>query len=139
MRNWKIWTAFLTVFITGIIVGVVGVGLVLNHHFGNRGDVASFHANMRERMIRDIREDVRPNPDALPAIEAAIDATLQELRAIRREADPRVRAALSNGRDRIRAHLTPEQAERFDRMIEARRNGKFGFLRLPPPPPPRPE
>lgn len=138
MKNWKIWTAFLSVFITGIIVGVVGVGFVLQHHFGKPRDTARFKAMMKERLLSEIREEVRPDASAIPGISKAIEELIEELGAIRKEAHPRVKAAFEKGKEQMKLHLTPEQSKRLDELSAKRRKGKFGFLRLPPPPPPMP-
>ena len=136
MKNWKVWTAFLTVFATGIIVGVVGVGLVIQQHFERPRDMGKFHTTMRARLVKDIVDTVQPDESAIPAIREAVDETLAELEKVRTDTQPRVKAILEKGRKRIIAHLTPEQAVLRDRMAEERKRGKFGFFRLPPPPPP---
>jgi len=135
MNKWKIWTAFLTVFATGIIVGVLGVGLVMQHHFKPPRDHAAFLKTMRQRFLEDITEKVQPDLSAIPAIKVALDETIDELDSIRNETHPKIKAVLEKGRERIKAHLTPEQTKRLDQMIQDRRSGKFSFFRLPPRPP----
>lgn len=138
MKNWKVWTSFLTVFVAGVLVGVLGVGIALKLHFAPPRDQAQFHNMMRARILGTIKKEVRPDPAAIPAIEAAIDQSMQELETIRKEMHPRIKGAFDKGKERIKAHLTPEQRKRFDAVIKERREGKFDFFRLPPPPPPMP-
>lgn len=138
MKKWKIWTAFLTVFAAGILVGMAGLGLVLKHHFAPPENPAEFHRHIQQRMLEDFLESVQPDPSAIPAIQAVLNQVFEELNAIRDATRPRLEMILKNGEKRIKTHLTPEQAARFDRMIKERRRGGPGFLRLPPPPPPLP-
>lgn len=136
MQRWKVWTAFLTVFAAGIIVGAAGLGLVLKMHFAPPKDPAEFHHRMREHMIADFMETVRPDTAKIPALTAEIGALFDRLDALRTETQPRIKAILKDGETRIRAYLTPEQAERYERMIRDRRRGPGLFP--PPPPPPGP-
>ncbi|MGL1861356.1 MAG: hypothetical protein OCC46_02405 [Pseudodesulfovibrio sp.] len=138
MKNWKIWGAFLTVFATGVIVGVIGVGLVIQQHYGPPKDRAEFRENMRKHVVEKFLETVRPDAAAIPNIEAILDQMLSELHAIREEMRPRHKAIMEKSKQQVMQHLTPEQAQRFENMLQNRHRGKFGFLRLPPPPPPMP-
>ena len=135
MRNWKVWAAFSAVFIAGITVGVVSVGLIIQHHFEKPTDRATFQATMQARLVDDIVDTVQPDESAIPAIREAVAETMEELDRIRTETQPRIRAVFEKARERIITHLTPEQISRFDQMHEDRKIGRFGFLRLPPPPP----
>lgn len=136
MGNWKVWTAFISVFIAGTIVGVVGVGLVMQHQFSRAHSHGEFREMMKNRMLSEIRDEVRPDASAMPEIEKILNDLTRELEAFRKTNQPRIKKIFENGKQRIRQHLTPEQAKRFDAMSEKRRKGNFGFLRFPPPPPP---
>ncbi|MDD3312899.1 hypothetical protein [Pseudodesulfovibrio sp.] len=137
MQRWKIWTAFLTVFAAGVIVGVAGLGLVLKHHFAPPRNPAEFHQKMRRHMVDDFMESVRPDAAKAPAIRREIESVFDRLDALREDTRPRIEAILKDGEARIKAQLTREQAERFDRLIKDKRRGP-GLLELPPPPPPGP-
>ncbi len=138
MKNWKIWTAFLTVFAAGIIAGAVGVGVIMKYHFMPPRNPAEFRQIMRQRLLDDIMENVHPDPAAIPDIKETLHQILNEVEEIRREMHPRIKGIFENGKERIKAHLTPDQAIKFDKMTEEQKKGRFGFLRLPPPPPPIP-
>ncbi|QGY40524.1 hypothetical protein GM415_10435 [Pseudodesulfovibrio cashew] len=138
MSKWRVWTAFLTVFVCGVLVGVTGLGLFLRQHFRPPEDPSAFRKEMRERVLTDLREEVRPSPGAMAAIAEIVDATQDELEAIREETFPRVEAAFAKGKERISEHLTPEQRKRFEVLLEKRHKGEMGLFRLPPPMPPRP-
>lgn len=138
MKNWKIWTAFLTVFASGIIIGVVGVGLIIQHQFPPGKNPAEFQKAIKHRFMTNFIEEVQPDANDIPAIEAAMDETMNEFDAVRTETGPRFKAILEKGNERIRSHLTEEQVERFDEMIDDFKKRRFNFLRFPPPPPPMP-
>jgi len=133
MQRWKVWTAFLTVFAAGVIVGVAGFGLVLKFHLIPPGDPAEFHRKMRQHMVEEFMETVRPDPDKAAAIQAEIESVFDRLDALRDEARPRIEAILRESKQRIEGMLTPEQVDRLERLIkEKKRPGLLG----PPPPPP---
>lgn len=136
MNNWKIWVAFLSVFAAGILAGVVGFGFVLKMHFGSPPPPGEFHKMIQSHMLEDIKKEVRPDDAAMPEIKAAIEQVMTEMDALRQENDPKVQAIFDKGRERIEAQLTPEQVERFKKLRDKRRKGKFGFFEFPPPPPP---
>ena len=136
MKNWKVWTAFLSVFAAGAIIGAAGLGLTLHLHMKPPRDREEFHARVRGHLIEQLVREVHPDKDAIPAIEQALDLTLRELEAIRQGVEPRIKETFERGHDRIRQHLTPEQRDRFDAMLKAMRPGGFGLFRPPPPPPP---
>lgn len=136
MGNWKIWTVLGSVFFAGIVVGVVGFGVVLKHHFDGPKDPAQFRMKIKHHILEEIIDEVEPNPEAIPAITEIIDDVTLQLETFRRENHPRIRAIFENGKERISALLTPEQQERFEKFTEKRRKRKFGLFRLPPPPPP---
>ena len=138
MKRWKVWSAFASVFVVGVIVGVVGVGMVLKQHFSMPSDPEAFRETMKARIVEKIVDNVEPDAAALPEVEAIVDDTVREMEAIRNEVFPRARLILEEARRRMSETLTPEQMERFDEMIEERRQGRFGLLQLPPPPPPMP-
>ncbi|BDQ33581.1 hypothetical protein [Pseudodesulfovibrio portus] len=136
MKNRKVWTAFLSVFVAGVIVGAAGLGMTLRFHMKPPRDRQEFHAKVRSHLLEELVEEVRPDKAAIPAIAASLDQTLHELEAIRESVDPKVKATFERGHERIRQQLTPEQIKRFDAMLENMRTGKFGLFRPPPPPPP---
>lgn len=135
MKKWKIWAAFAAMFAAGVVVGVAGLALVLQQQFGHPMDHARFRETVRARMLADIADTVRPDPAVMPAIERALDQTIDALEAHRAENGPKIRAILDKGKQEILPMLTPEQGARFEQMLRDRKGPRFGFLRLPPPPP----
>ncbi|CCH48569.1 hypothetical protein [Pseudodesulfovibrio piezophilus] len=138
MQNWKVWTSFLTVFVAGAIVGIIGTGIFLKFHFTPPKDASSFRAMMRHHFLEEITDEVNPDPTAIPAITTIIDESLAELDHARQDMHIRLKGILKKGRDKIMTHLTPEQQERFDRLIRERKAGRKGMLNFLPPPPPPP-
>lgn len=135
MGNWKVWTTLGSVFITGIIVGVVGVGVFMQHHFEGPREKGHFRERVKARMMEDIIDEVEPAPSAIPVIAQIIDEAALKLDTLRQENRPKFKAVFNELKIRISAELTPEQTKRFEELIDKRRKGRFGFLRLPPPPP----
>jgi Spy/CpxP family protein refolding chaperone len=116
----KIWLAILSVFALGCITGAsLDSAYRLRAHGeerGKRNSEATF-----ERMKSDLDLDDRQATE----IRQILDLTRNNYRALRSEVRPRYDALRQDSRARIRALLTPEQQQRFDRKVaerDARRN-----------------
>lgn len=135
MKNWKIWTALLAVFILGATAGVFGTGMYLKHRFHSHGDPAAFHEKMRQRILNRIMDRIEPAPENRKAVKQAILATINEAEQLRMEVDPKLKEIFKRGQNRVRELLAPDARKRFDLMVEEfdRRRGDRPF---PPPPPP---
>lgn len=138
MKSMKVWASFIAVFVSGAVVGVLGLGLVLQHHFAPPKDKANFHLRMRDHALNEIRKEVGPDPAAMPYIKEILTTMTKELDNIRKETHPRIKDVFKRSQIKIKEHLTLDQASRFDEMIRKRREGRGGLFRLPPPPPPMP-
>ena len=138
MRNWRAWAIILSVFFAGLFVGAVSLGAVLKYHAALPHTDGAFRAKIHARIMERIVADVAPDAIAIPAIETALDETLDELEALRKKFHPELEAVFEKGHERIRQHLNAEQQKRFSVIAGDRKNGRFGLFRLPPPPPPPP-
>lgn len=138
MKHWKIWTAFAAVFLAGAMVGVTGVGLVIKHHFGAKPDQAEFHRILQERITRDIQKELGLTEAETMPIRTEVGDTLDQLRQLHEQGRPKVKTIVTDGLQRLKSHLTPEQRARLDEMIRKHREPRFNLFLPPPPPPPFP-
>jgi len=69
-----------------------------------------------EELQRNLNLDARQSSE----VRAIVDETREDYRQLRTEVRPRYDALRRDGRARIRALLTPEQQQKFDRMIAER-------------------
>ena len=136
MKNWKIWTAFLSVFAAGIFTGVLGTGLYMQNHFAKPKTMKEFHERLRNRFMDRMIKEVRPDEDKIPAIKEIVSRTTREVESVRQKAHPQVKGIFKSSEAQIKKLLTQEQAKRFDKMLEHMKKRRFSLFRLPPPPPP---
>jgi hypothetical protein len=136
MRNWKIWTAFMAVFLAGALSGVAGTGLFLRLHFAPPENREAFRAQMAERLSTTLSRELDLTGKAAKAVRAEVIATLDRLEAVHAELRPKAQAIIADGIRRVKSHLTETQRAELDALIKRNREKPFSLFRLPPPPPP---
>jgi Spy/CpxP family protein refolding chaperone len=70
--------------------------------------------------FEEMRRDLGLSDEQAAGVRAVLEQTREEYRALRAEARPRYEGIRQGARERIRALLTPEQRERFDRKAAER-------------------
>ncbi|XPV75601.1 MAG: hypothetical protein ACNI27_13275 [Desulfovibrio sp.] len=135
MKNWKVWAAFLAVFAAGALAGVLGSGLYMQSKFSHKMKPQEFRKEMRERFMARLIDEVNPDKEKYPAIKESIRISVEEMGAFRAKMQPQIRDIFQRGEERVKAHLTPEEIVKFDKMLEKLHRRKFGLFKFPPPPP----
>ncbi|WP_319583481.1 hypothetical protein [uncultured Pseudodesulfovibrio sp.] len=138
MRNWKIWTAFMAVFLAGALSGVAGTGLFIKMHFAPPPDRDTFRAEMAERVSSTLTHELDLTDETAKAVRAEVVDTLDQLEAVHADLRPRARAIIEDGILRVKSHLNETQKDGLDELIKQNRERPFSLFRLPPPPPPPP-
>jgi hypothetical protein len=131
MRNWKIWTAFLAVFLAGALSGVAGTGLFLRLHFAPPEDREAFRAQVADQLSSTLSHELDLTDKAARAVRTEVVATLDRLEEVHAE-------LITDGIRRVKSHLTETQRAELDELIKRNREKPFSIFRLPPPPPPPP-
>ena len=133
MSKKKMWAGVLAVFLTGLIIGAVGSQLVMRYAIKaglerfRSGNSDLISAKIIERMGRSL--DL--TPEQKQKIRPIVKESLEEMFALRREMNPRLRQIKQKVLERLRPLLTPEQQEKLNTEMARR-----PFLPPPPPPPP---
>ncbi|WP_272699410.1 hypothetical protein [Desulfovibrio sp. Fe33] len=136
MRKWKIWTAFLAVFLAGALTGVAGTGLFLKLHFAPPRDREDFRARMTARVSETLRSELNLADETADAVRGEVEVTLDRLETVHAELRPKAQAIIDDGIARVKSHLNDSQRSELDTLIRQNRRKPFSFFRLPPPPPP---
>jgi Spy/CpxP family protein refolding chaperone len=135
MKKWKLVVGVASVFILGLLVGSMGAGLYMKHHFprpkGDPAEVRTFLLNRFSHKL-DLSEEQRNE------FKVIIDQVGGRLEEHFRRTHSEVGNIIEPGFSQMRAVLSPDQQEKFDELIERlerhRKNRpKFGV----PGPPPR--
>ena len=106
----KMWLVLVAVFVLGSVTGVALTGLYRSRAAG--GDRPAMHERFEK-----MRTELKLTDEQTKAVQAIIDETRNEYRALRTELRPRFEEPRQKARGRIRALLTPEQQQKFDTMI----------------------
>jgi Spy/CpxP family protein refolding chaperone len=110
----KMWLVLVAVFVLGSVTGVALTGLYRSRAAGDRPETRE--KAMHERFEK-MRTELKLTDEQTKAVQAIIDETRNEYRALRTELRPRFEEPRQKARARIRALLTPEQQQKFDSMI----------------------
>ncbi len=100
------------VFLLGVALGGVGMHYWEARAYGHRVIVPT-HTEIMQQMT----EQLSLTPDQQTQIGAISDDIRNHLRAIQDQAKPQADAVRSDGRQKIRALLTPDQQPKFDEFI----------------------
>jgi hypothetical protein len=138
MKRWKIITAFVLVFVLGVLTGVVGTGMVFKHGWpsGPR-DPEKRKAFIMQRLERKL--DL--SPAQKERVAAIVDRRQQEARQQFRRHRQALRTFMRESFAEIRRELTPDQQVKLDAYqaeLEARFRKRADRFRPPPGPPPEP-
>ena len=104
---------FVVVFLLGGIFGGVGDHL-WNKRVSGQSAVSSNARPTRDQLIRNFSREVQLTPDQEKQLAAIMDDTRAKWQALNATLDPQREAIRQQGRDRMRAMLTPEQLPRFE-------------------------
>jgi hypothetical protein len=108
----------LLVFLSGVLVGVVGFG-IFNTRVARPGSAPG-----REEMLKRYREELRTRlnlrPEQVRDMDAILEDTHNRFRQLREKWRPEVRAIMDEQTERLRALLDDRQKTEYDRMREER-------------------
>ena len=104
------WLVIL-VFCLGISIGVLGT-----HFWGDRVWGAPDHST-HAKIVEDLTRQVGLTPDQRTQVEKITDDTRDRLDTIYQQVRPQYDQARQDGRNRIRALLTPEQLPKFEEFV----------------------
>jgi len=117
-------TLVFCVFLTGAVVGGLAV-----HVFGDRIWSTRAYNNpnsmpTREELLQQLGQQLDLTPEQRTQIKAAMDQTVSDWHRIFLTVDPELEQARQQGRERIRAVLTPAQLPKYEvfiRQLDAQR------------------
>jgi Spy/CpxP family protein refolding chaperone len=97
------------VFLLGIAIGGLGTHFWGGRVFGGRGD--------HPRIVEGLTRELGLTPDQKKQLESIIEDTRTKFQTIYEQERPLYDQARKDGRDRIRAILTPEQRPKFEEFV----------------------
>jgi Spy/CpxP family protein refolding chaperone len=118
-NRWQVRIAAMIIFVLGFAAGI----LALNVYRG-----LARNATPRDR-FEQLAERLDLNADQKTKVQQILGDTREQLRALRRESEPRVNEIRSQADARLQEVLTPEQWQKFQTMrheMRGRRGGRGG-------------
>lgn len=127
-RRWLSWLLAVVIFVSGVVVGG-GLAVALIH---NRVLAALHHPEQApERITQRLRRTLSLSDEQTAQVQAILHKRQQTLQEIRRRVQPEVETQIDEVEREVADVLTPEQRERWHRLLEQLR-----ATWLPPMPPP---
>jgi Spy/CpxP family protein refolding chaperone len=115
MRKWKVVISVALVFILGVLVGSMGTGLYMKHHFPHpKKDPSAMRALLLKRFSQklDLTDDQRNE------FKAIIDQVGERLEEHFRRTHSQIGEIVEPGFSQMRKLLSPYQQEKFDELRE---------------------
>lgn len=100
------------IFLLGIAIGALGT-----HFWGERVWSARAERPGRTKIVENLTREVGLTSDQQKQVEAIVDDTGAKFDAIHEQERPQYEQARQEGRNRIRAILTPEQLPKFEDFL----------------------
>jgi len=107
-------TLVLIVFVLGVLIGGIG-----DHLWGLRVWGSQPHPmTHRDQIIDDLTRELNLTPDQVKKVTAAVDQKQAEINKLYAPLNSQRDQIRQQGREQIRAALTPEQQKKFDAFLE---------------------
>ena len=119
-NKWLVRGAAVIIFVLGFAAGILALNLY-------RGWVRAAGSERAEDRFEQMSVRLQLNAEQKTKMQQVLDDTRQQLRALRRESDPRVTEIRQQTDQRLQQILTPDQWQRFQQMrdeMRARRGNK---------------
>lgn len=125
MKDWKPLLGLALIFVLGMAAGGLVAGVFAKRTVDNviEGGPDSVGKAIVSRLSSELSLDAAQKTQLRDIVK---DAQVQ-IREARRQIQPKIKSAMNESETRIRAMLTPEQAKKFDEMVEKNRTKARAF------------
>jgi Spy/CpxP family protein refolding chaperone len=120
-NRWQVRVAAMIIFVLGFAAGILALNVYRG--FAGRGGDRS-HGRFEQ-----LAERLNLNADQKTKVQQILGDTREQLRAVRRESEPKVNEIRRQADARLQEVLTPEQWQQFQQMqheMRGRRGGRGG-------------
>lgn len=125
MRGLKPWLVIALVFLAGIAVGVLGTRAVVRRFADRAMRDPKFAGekveSIRNRMEQELVSGLDLTPEQQTNVHAIFVDSGEQLRKLHSEFEPRMRQIFDDAHQKIAATLTPEQREKYEKLMKERR------------------
>jgi hypothetical protein len=132
MRKWKLFAGVGLVFVLGMLVGSLGTGLYIKHHFGPpRRDPSAMRAFLLNKFSKEL--DLTENQKN--EFKRLIDQVGDKLEDHFRKTYSEIGKIIDQGSSQMRKTLSPDQQKKFDELIEKFERHRKARTKFGPPRP----
>jgi len=124
MKRWQQAMRGGAVFSLGVVLGVAGTHLALRWHFSHV--MRNRPASQQQMVVRHLTRQLQLNRAQQETLRPIIADQIQALSALRQRHQPEIDAVFQQGAADMKAHLTPEQQARLDKVLKRLRRHPRG-------------
>jgi Spy/CpxP family protein refolding chaperone len=120
MKRWKVWLGVAVIFVSGLVIGSLGTGLVVGLGVKRMvrrvtaGDTSVLTKVVMMKMRRDLRLTREQRRQIRPMVAAAID----RIRRLHDTLRPKIKQEIAKAATEISRHLTPKQRRRLQERLK---------------------
>ncbi len=120
MKRWKVWLGVVVIFVSGLVIGSAGTGVVVKigiKRMIQRVTAGDTSVVARMVMIK-MRHDLRLSREQRRRIFPIVNQTVIRLRKLHYEIRPRIEQEIARGVAQINPLLTPKQRRKLAARLE---------------------
>ncbi|KAF1074273.1 hypothetical protein [Halodesulfovibrio sp. MK-HDV] len=129
MNNWKVWTAFMLVFLLGAACGVLGSGIFVEQRIVKFKNLKGTGLGGGKQFLHKIETQVKPDEESMKEIRRIVAVNRQQIRGVRGKAAEEILQIFTTTEQEITTLLTPEQQVRFAKIMKRIRK-RFERIKL---------
>jgi Spy/CpxP family protein refolding chaperone len=114
-RKAALWVG--VVFLLGAALGGM-IGYVFAHHTALAASSQMSEAARRAQKVQRLTQELNLSPEQQKQLDVIMASVQAQYKAIHQSTDPQINEARQQGREQIRAILTPEQKPRFEEFLK---------------------
>lgn len=118
--KWKVWLGLIALFLSGILVGVAGTGVVLKGSF-ERALTGTHRPMMGKMIMHRLSRELRLTEQQQVEVDKIVCDAERQLTEMRRKHRPEVEAIVEGAIGRMKPLLSPEQQKKLDVIHEKAR------------------
>lgn len=111
MQKWKIWLTLVVIFLSGVVIGALGMGLYLEKKI-ERILSADTHVLVELAMNR-LSHELGLTPNQQQQLAPLVEEAVQKFDELRQQQRPEVEKILGQAVSRMQPHLKPPQQQRL--------------------------
>lgn len=119
MKKWKVITGIVIIFLLGALAGSAATGIFFKRNVEQvlRGGSKAASELVAKRLSKALKLDAAQRSQ----LDQIVDEARKEMIDVRRQIRPQIRDILNRAQDKVNVMLTPDQREKFQKIIAKRR------------------